>query len=48
MPDAEKAARADFVIENTGDLTALRATVERIWQELREESNKRAHGGSLK
>jgi dephospho-CoA kinase len=48
MPDAEKATRADFVIENTGDLAALRAEVERIWQQLRAESNKPASRGSLK
>jgi len=48
MPDAEKAARADFVIENTGDLAALRTQVELIWQKLKSESNKRAPGGSLK
>ena len=28
IPDAEKAARADYVIENTGDMDALRAQVE--------------------
>jgi len=48
MPDAEKAARADFVVENTGDLGTLRAQVELIWQKLKSESNKRAPGGSLK
>ena len=47
MPDSEKAARADFVIENTLDLTTLRAEVERIWQGFSAESNKGAHGGSL-
>jgi dephospho-CoA kinase len=38
IPDAEKAARADFVIENTGDLEALRARVDAVWEKLREES----------
>ena len=38
MPDAEKAARADFVVENTGDLAGLRAQVESVWQKLRAES----------
>lgn len=47
IPDAEKAARADFVIENTGDVAALRASVERIWGNLRAESNKLALRGSL-
>jgi dephospho-CoA kinase len=47
IPDAEKAARADFVIENVGRLDQLRQQVEIIWQSLRAESNKRAHSGSL-
>ena len=47
IPDAEKAARADFVIENTGDLADLRAQVESVWRQLCAESNKRAPGGSL-
>ncbi len=47
MPDPEKAARADFVIENTGDLEALRAQVDSVWRRLSAESNKRASGGSL-
>jgi dephospho-CoA kinase len=40
MPDAEKAARADFVIENTGDLAALRDRVAAIWDRLRVESER--------
>ena len=48
MPDGEKAARADFVIENTGDLANLRAQVESVWQKLKDESNKRLSSGSLK
>lgn len=47
MPDAEKAARADFVIENTGDLAALHARVAEIWEQLRAQSNQRADSGSL-
>jgi dephospho-CoA kinase len=47
IPDAEKAAHADFVIENTGDLAALRAQVDSVWRQLQAESNKRAGGGSL-
>jgi dephospho-CoA kinase len=47
IPDAEKAARADFVIENTGDLAKLRAQVDSVWRQLSAESNKRASGGSL-
>lgn len=38
MPDAEKAVRADFVIENTGDLAALHAKVLSIWERLKAES----------
>jgi dephospho-CoA kinase len=40
IPDAQKAARADYVLENTGDLPALHAQVEELWQRLRTESNK--------
>ena len=47
MPDPEKAARTDFVIENTGDVAALRAQVESVWEKLQAESNKRASRGSL-
>ncbi len=38
MPDSEKAARADFVIENTGDRAALHAKVAELWNRLRSES----------
>lgn len=34
MKDEEKIARADFVIENTGDLAGLRHNVEVVWKEL--------------
>jgi dephospho-CoA kinase len=44
MPDAEKAARADFVVENTGDLAALRVRVESVWQRLKVESGARPAG----
>jgi dephospho-CoA kinase len=47
IPDAEKAARADFVIENTGDISVLREHVRSIWQLLKAESNKTASRGSL-
>jgi dephospho-CoA kinase len=40
IPDADKAARADYVLDNTGDKTALRANVEALWQHLKAESNK--------
>ncbi len=48
MPDAEKAARADFVLENTGDMASLEARVAEIWQRLKAESNQHAASGSLK
>jgi dephospho-CoA kinase len=40
IPDAVKAARADYVLENAGDLAALRAQVEALWPRLQAESNK--------
>jgi dephospho-CoA kinase len=40
IPDAVKAARADYVMENAGDLAALRAQVEALWPLLQAESNK--------
>jgi dephospho-CoA kinase len=42
IPDAEKAAQADYVLDNSGDTAALRAQVERVWRELKAESNKSA------
>jgi dephospho-CoA kinase len=38
IPDAEKAARADFVIENGGDKAALEARVTEVWELLKAES----------
>ena len=38
MPDTEKAARADFVIENTTGLEALQARVAGVWETLKKES----------
>jgi dephospho-CoA kinase len=40
IPDPKKAAQADYVIENTGDLAALQAQVEQLWLRLKAESNK--------
>ena len=40
IPDAEKASRADYVLDNTGDEAALRRQVESLWQRLQSESNK--------
>src|ERR1700691_2402590 len=38
IPDAEKAARADYVLENTADQAALRAQTVELWQRLKAES----------
>jgi dephospho-CoA kinase len=40
LSDEIKASRSDFVIENTGDLVALRMQVETVWRQLVELSNK--------
>jgi len=40
VPDAEKAAQADYVLDNSGDIAALRAQVEALWPRLQAESNK--------
>jgi dephospho-CoA kinase len=34
LPDDEKAARADYVLHNDGEQSALRAQVTRVWQKL--------------
>jgi len=47
IPDAEKAAQADYVIDNSGSQTALRPQVESVWQKLRVESSQNAGPGSL-
>jgi dephospho-CoA kinase len=47
VPDAEKIARADYVLENTGDRASLRAHVVELWRRLREESNIYPHNLSL-
>ncbi|MGB6192602.1 MAG: dephospho-CoA kinase [Terracidiphilus sp.] len=48
IPDAEKAARADYVLENVGDRQALWAKVDLLWQYLQAESNKPGRPGFLK
>jgi dephospho-CoA kinase len=40
VPEAEKAAQADYVIDNSRDMGALRERVKALWQRLRAESNK--------
>jgi dephospho-CoA kinase len=47
IPDAEKAARADYVLENAGDPSALRAQVVELWRRLKAESNHSAGKPSL-
>ena len=47
IPDAEKTARADYVITNDGDLASLRQQVEALWRQLREASNTNLRAASL-
>lgn len=47
IPDAEKAAQADFVIENSGGFADLRSQVETVWQKLAAESNNLSKAKSL-
>jgi dephospho-CoA kinase len=47
VPDAEKATRADFVLENTGDMDSLHARVAALWEQLKTESNNHLNSGSL-
>jgi dephospho-CoA kinase len=39
VPDAEKAARADYVLDNSDDIVALRTQVQALWPRLQAESN---------
>jgi len=48
IPDADKAPRADYVIENNGNIAALHAQVEDLWTRLRQESNSNLTNESLK
>jgi dephospho-CoA kinase len=48
IADAEKAARADYVIDNVGDMDALKGQVQLLWQRLQAESNKSLVDESLK
>lgn len=47
IPDAEKAAQADYVLDNSGDIAALRAQVEALWPRLVTDSNKSGQKLSL-
>jgi dephospho-CoA kinase len=40
IPDLEKAARADYVLENSGDRAALEPQVARLWLRLKADNNK--------
>ena len=48
LPDAQKAARADYVLENDGDLVPLQSQVENLWKRLKSESSQVPLQGSLK
>jgi dephospho-CoA kinase len=48
IPDAEKASMSDYVIDNTGDMEALRAQVNTLWQLLKRDSNNSPRDLSLK
>ena len=48
VPDALKVARADYVLENSGDESALATQVRALWSRLQAESNKHLQDGSLK
>lgn len=48
IPDAIKAPRADYLLENTADLRALREQVEALWPRLQQESNLKLSLKSLK
>ena len=48
IPDSEKAPRADYLLENTGDIAALRAQVAELWPRLKQESNLNLKPRSLK
>jgi dephospho-CoA kinase len=47
IPDAEKAAGADYVLENSGDRSALQAQVVALWERLKTESNNSRRSLSL-
>jgi dephospho-CoA kinase len=48
MPDRDKILRADFVLENTGDVDSLQSQVEQLWGRLKQESNLNPAVESLK
>lgn len=48
IPDSEKKTRADYLIENSGDIDSLRAQVGALWPRLQQESNLKLSRQSLK
>ncbi len=47
VPDIEKIAEADYVLDNSGDIDSLRAQVKALWPRLKAESNKSGQKLSL-
>ncbi|MGA7343488.1 MAG: dephospho-CoA kinase [Terracidiphilus sp.] len=47
IPDSEKAAQADYVLDNSGDMQALQEQVAALWTRLKAESNLSARNLSL-
>jgi dephospho-CoA kinase len=47
IPDLEKAAMADYVIDNKGDIAELRAKVAALWPQLKAQSNNSTQNLSL-
>jgi len=47
VPDELKAGRADYVIENKGDIAQLREQTKRLWEWLQAQSNNPGADGSL-
>jgi dephospho-CoA kinase len=48
IPDAEKMAQADYVLNNAGDLADLRDQVRAVWVQLQQQSNNSSRPLSLK
>jgi dephospho-CoA kinase len=47
IPDAEKSAQADYVLDNSGDIDALRTQVQALWPRLLAQGNKPGQNLSL-
>ncbi|HUB30092.1 MAG TPA: dephospho-CoA kinase [Terracidiphilus sp.] len=47
VPDAVKRSRADYVLENNGDIASLHVQIKDLWQRLARESNNLLERGSL-